>query len=216
MPAFWRDCEWREFLTVFFVFNLNKDQNLLNQNLNRLSKKRDVQSGPLHLFHLGIGRQWITWPQDHLQAWIIVSISFLLFISTINQRSSHSSFDDWIRSVFEPPSGQTCKTWSREFLRTGGGYVDNPSATNACRYCPYAVGDECESSILFGSLLLITCLYWFRTMFHMSLLVFTPLNYSYSNCWRDLGILVAYVVFDCLITIIATKFLTLRYAKRWR
>ena len=42
-------------------------------------------------------------------------------------------------SVFDPPAGQTCLAWAREFVDAFGGYLDNPNATTACRYCQYAV-----------------------------------------------------------------------------
>ena len=61
-------------------------------------------------------------------------------------------------AVFDPPSGQTCMAWyissvnssitysqfhknfrASEFVNSFGGYIDNPNATQACRYCPYTV-----------------------------------------------------------------------------
>ena len=44
--------------------------------------------------------------------------------------------------IFEPPSGQTCVEWAGEFVSVAGGYLSNPSATEACAYCQYSVGDE--------------------------------------------------------------------------
>lgn len=41
---------------------------------------------------------------------------------------------------------------------------------------------------------------------------YTPLGISFDNRWRDLGIFIAYVVFNIGVTIAASKFL--RYAKR--
>ncbi|KAL1762505.1 ABC-2 type transporter-domain-containing protein [Schizophyllum commune] len=87
-------------------------------------------------------------------------------------------------AVFNPPDGQSCGQWAGAFVQAYGGYIDNPDATDACRYCQYRVGDE----------------------------FFVPLNISYSNRWRDAWILFAYVIFNALITIAASRFL--RYAKR--
>lgn len=87
-------------------------------------------------------------------------------------------------SVFSPPSGQTCEEWAGPFVEAFGGYLDDPSATDACQYCQYKVGDE----------------------------FFTPLNISYDNRWRDVWILFAYFIFNALATIVASRFL--RYAKR--
>jgi ATP-binding cassette, subfamily G (WHITE), member 2, SNQ2 len=42
-------------------------------------------------------------------------------------------------AVFNPPSGQTCQNWAGEFVTEFKGYIDNPNATESCRYCQYAV-----------------------------------------------------------------------------
>ncbi|KAI9613839.1 hypothetical protein H4Q26_009689 [Puccinia striiformis f. sp. tritici PST-130] len=44
--------------------------------------------------------------------------------------------------------------------------------------------------------------------------VFESLNLSFSNRWRDLGILVLFVLFNFSVMVIAAKTLTMRYAKR--
>lgn len=41
-----------------------------------------------------------------------------------------------------PPAGQTCEAYFAPFIAEAGGYIDNPSATDACGYCNYRVGDE--------------------------------------------------------------------------
>ncbi|KAF9011150.1 pleiotropic drug resistance ABC transporter [Cyathus striatus] len=87
-------------------------------------------------------------------------------------------------AVFDPPSGQTCQQWGQDFVNTVGGYIDNLNDTTACRYCQYSIGDE----------------------------FYTPLNISFSNRWRDAFILFSFVVFNLIVTIIASRFL--RYAKR--
>lgn len=42
-------------------------------------------------------------------------------------------------SVFNPPLGQTCQGWAGEFVSSLGGYLDNPTDTQECRYCQYSV-----------------------------------------------------------------------------
>ncbi|KAH9815153.1 hypothetical protein DFH28DRAFT_928260 [Melampsora americana] len=81
-------------------------------------------------------------------------------------------------SRIQPPSGQTCQQWLSPFVNSSGGYVENPDATLNCDYCQYRVGDECkqfqENDIQFGDLSL--------TLYTLtSHVVFTALNYSYSN-----------------------------------
>jgi ATP-binding cassette subfamily G (WHITE) protein 2 (SNQ2) len=87
-------------------------------------------------------------------------------------------------SLFDPPSGQTCTAWANEFVSAFGGYLDNPDDTSACRYCPYAVGDD----------------------------FFLPLNISYGNRWRDVWVLFAFFIFNFILVVIASRFL--RFAKR--
>ncbi|ETW86763.1 ABC transporter [Heterobasidion irregulare TC 32-1] len=86
--------------------------------------------------------------------------------------------------VFNPPSSQTCQAWASSFVSAFGGYLDNPNDTTACRYCQYSVGDE----------------------------FFLPLNIRFENRWRDAFIILAFFVFNFIVTIIASRFL--RYAKR--
>ncbi|KAJ3512950.1 hypothetical protein NLJ89_g3230 [Agrocybe chaxingu] len=87
-------------------------------------------------------------------------------------------------AVFDPPAGQTCGAWAKPFADVFGGYIDNETATTACRYCQFEVGDE----------------------------FYLPLNISFSNRWRDAFILFAFFVFNVIVTTIASRFL--RYHKR--
>ncbi|KIJ41874.1 hypothetical protein M422DRAFT_171852 [Sphaerobolus stellatus SS14] len=87
-------------------------------------------------------------------------------------------------AVFNPPAGETCHTWAKEFVDVFKGYIDNPNATESCRYCQYRVGDE----------------------------FFEPLNIRFENRWRDLFIVFAYFCANVIFTIIASRFL--RWAKR--
>ncbi|PLW22332.1 hypothetical protein PCASD_11177 [Puccinia coronata f. sp. avenae] len=89
-------------------------------------------------------------------------------------------------SIFQPPKGQTCGQWTQSYITSRGGYVENSNATTDCRYCQYSKGDE----------------------------FYENLNLSFSNRWRDLGILGAFALFNFCVMVIASKTLTLRYAKR--
>ena len=48
-------------------------------------------------------------------------------------------------------------SWAQDFVKVFGGYIDNPHATAACRYCQYKIGEEFS----------------------------LPLNMKYSLRWRD-------------------------------
>ncbi|QRW00881.1 ABC-2 type transporter [Ceratobasidium sp. AG-Ba] len=87
-------------------------------------------------------------------------------------------------SVFQPPSGQTCVQWAGDFVNATVGYLDNPSATSDCRYCPYSYGDDFYKS----------------------------LNISFDTRWRDLGIMIAFTVFNTIVTLIASK--AFKFSKR--
>ncbi|EGG01226.1 uncharacterized protein MELLADRAFT_39264 [Melampsora larici-populina 98AG31] len=86
----------------------------------------------------------------------------------------------------QPPHGHTCGAWLSDFISRLGGYVQDAEATSDCNYCRYAVGDD----------------------------YFKPLNYSYANRWRDLGIMVSFCCFNFLVTVLAAKLLTSRYSHR--
>jgi len=87
-------------------------------------------------------------------------------------------------AVFNPPPGQSCATWANEFVNAFGGYLDNPSDAQACRYCQYKVGDE----------------------------YMTQLNMFYGNRWKDAWVIFAFFVLNFFGTIAASRFL--RHTKR--
>ena len=53
-------------------------------------------------------------------------------------------------NVFNPPANQTCQDWAGDFVSAFGGYLDNPLATTACRYCQYSVCRVRERCVLCG------------------------------------------------------------------
>lgn len=85
---------------------------------------------------------------------------------------------------FSPPSGQTCAQWAGKFAAAMGGYLDNPDATDECRYCQYRVGQS----------------------------FYEPLQVSFGTRWRDFGIFICYAVFNIIVLLLAARFL--RWQKR--
>eukprot|EP01119_Soliformovum_irregulare_P011476 TRINITY_DN2879_c0_g2_i1.p1 TRINITY_DN2879_c0_g2~~TRINITY_DN2879_c0_g2_i1.p1 ORF type:complete len:1232 (-),score=397.00 TRINITY_DN2879_c0_g2_i1:26-3475(-) len=70
--------------------------------------------------------------------------------------------------VYNPPANTTCGEYSAAFMSTAPGYLNNPSDTAGCQYCPFQAGSE-----------------------------FYEMNeWSYSSRWRDFGILCAYWIFN--------------------
>lgn len=45
-------------------------------------------------------------------------------------------------SVFDPPSGQTCWDYLKDYATLAGGQVLNKNATSGCEYCPLTIGDQ--------------------------------------------------------------------------
>ncbi|EWY79905.1 hypothetical protein FOYG_16970 [Fusarium oxysporum NRRL 32931] len=82
-------------------------------------------------------------------------------------------------SFFEAPQAMNCGEYMQAFFEGGGpGYlVDN--TTNTCSYCDYRVGDEFYNS----------------------------LSISFDTRWRDLGILIAFVGSNIIITFLAGRYL---------
>ncbi|CAE6423760.1 unnamed protein product [Rhizoctonia solani] len=87
-------------------------------------------------------------------------------------------------SVFQPPSGESCLQWAGDFVNATVGYLDNPDATSDCRYCPYSLGDD----------------------------FYAGLEIKFDDRWRELGIMLAFIGFNIIITLAASKFF--RFAKR--
>ncbi|KAK7188983.1 uncharacterized protein CC84DRAFT_1147497 [Paraphaeosphaeria sporulosa] len=82
-------------------------------------------------------------------------------------------------NTFNAPDGQTCGEYMSDYFKNGGpGYiVDN--ATDICQYCAYKVGDQ----------------------------FFEPLGLSFSNRWRDLGIMAAFIGSSLFLLFIAARYL---------
>lgn len=78
---------------------------------------------------------------------------------------------------FTAPGDMTCGQYMEAFFASGGpGYLRN-STVQECDYCAYKIGDE----------------------------FFGPLQLSYDNRWRDLGIFAAYIVSNIVILLLAVS-----------
>ncbi|GAA5969283.1 hypothetical protein JCM8115_006749 [Rhodotorula mucilaginosa] len=89
-------------------------------------------------------------------------------------------------SVIQPPQGRTCNQWLEFYSAFAGGYINNPDATSDCQFCRYRVGDE----------------------------FYRVLDINFSQRGRNIGIYLCYPIFNAIVTILGTRFLTFRYSKR--
>ncbi|CEL54515.1 Brefeldin A resistance protein OS=Schizosaccharomyces pombe (strain 972 / ATCC 24843) GN=bfr1 PE=1 SV=1 [Rhizoctonia solani AG-1 IB] len=87
-------------------------------------------------------------------------------------------------AVFQPPQGQTCLQWAGDFVNASVGYLDNPDGTSDCRYCPYEYGDD----------------------------FYDGFGISFDNRWRDLGIVIGFVICNVVLTLIASR--VFKFSKR--
>lgn len=81
--------------------------------------------------------------------------------------------------TFAPPAGQTCGAYAGPYVASAGGYINNPDATDACQYCTYSTGSE-----FFGAF-----------------------NITFGERGRDVGVMIAFIAFNTILTIAFTKFL---------
>lgn len=81
----------------------------------------------------------------------------------------------------DPPSGQTCEQFFANFISSAGGYIDNPSATSNCGYCPYTVADQYMLTI----------------------------GIKYKYIWRNIGFFCAYVIFNLMACLLLYKYIRL-------
>jgi ATP-binding cassette subfamily G (WHITE) protein 2 (PDR) len=77
-------------------------------------------------------------------------------------------------SVFDPPSGQTCGAYLQEYASAAGGTVQNPSATSSCEYCSLSNSNQFLASV----------------------------SISYSDRWRNFGIIFAFILFNIFIAVL--------------
>ena len=77
-------------------------------------------------------------------------------------------------SVFDPPNGQTCGTYLRDYASAAGGVIQNPGATSGCEYCSLSNSDQFLASV----------------------------SISYSDRWRNFGILFAFIAFNIFVAVL--------------
>ncbi|KAG2067263.1 hypothetical protein BDR04DRAFT_1105294 [Suillus decipiens] len=82
-----------------------------------------------------------------------------------------------------PPNGLNCSDYLNPFIEFAGGYLADPGATEACKYCPYQTTDE---------------------------YLYSRFNIQYSDHWRDLGILFGFIGFNVIATFWLTYFMRIR------
>lgn len=96
----------------------------------------------------------------------------------------------------DPPSGQTCGEYFANYLRTGSGYLVDPSATENCGYCQYKVADQylLSINIKYSYVWRNVGFYCVYFIFNMAAAIalyklFRLLNFSFSNMFKRLGLL---------------------------
>lgn len=140
-------------------------------------------------------QHWLLWLYQ-LNPWVRITTSMLTtelqYVSSSSKGNSHSNcprLSSGLKitckpeefAVFNAPLGETCASWANDFVQYFGGYLDNPTESALCRYCPVAVGDE-----------------YYKT-----------LNMSYSNRWRDVWLI--FVFFGMFQTFVPRVFIVLTY-----
>ena len=76
--------------------------------------------------------------------------------------------------TFNPPQGMSCAQYLGPMMQQAEGVLQNPNATESCRYCAFSVADQ----YLVG-----VDIFW-------------------SERWRNWGIVWAYVVFDIAVAVL--------------
>ncbi|KAH7383618.1 ABC-2 type transporter-domain-containing protein [Cadophora sp. MPI-SDFR-AT-0126] len=80
---------------------------------------------------------------------------------------------------FSAPGGQNCGEYMTDFFKAGGpGYIVS-NVTDACEYCAYKVGDQ----------------------------FYSGLGFEFSNRWRDLGILIAFIGSNLVLLFLGSRYL---------
>ena len=87
-------------------------------------------------------------------------------------------------SRFPPPAGRTCGDWAAGYIAMAGGQVLNPNATDECQYCPYVTGQQ----------------------------FYAPFGIDFADRGRDIGVVIAFCVFNAIVTVLCTKYL--RFSNR--
>ncbi|KAI5285157.1 hypothetical protein KEM54_000777, partial [Ascosphaera aggregata] len=96
-----------------------------------------------------------------------------MVVTELHEKPVHCKPTEY--NAFVPPSNTTCGEYTEPFFERGApGYLLSETATDYCRYCAYAVGDE----------------------------FYKPLEMSWGNRWRDVGLMWMFVVTNLVILFI--------------
>ncbi|KAK0310505.1 hypothetical protein LTR54_007545 [Friedmanniomyces endolithicus] len=85
-------------------------------------------------------------------------------------------------SVFDPPAGETCGSYMAPYLTQAPGVLQNPQATAGCQYCGLTSANQFLAGI----------------------------NVSYSDRWRDFGLMWVYVGFNVFGAVLLYWFFRVR------
>ncbi|KAI0884704.1 ABC-2 type transporter [Annulohypoxylon maeteangense] len=97
------------------------------------------------------------------------------YLATIIHGQEVRCTEDEYSTFFLPP-GQTCDSYTGEYVGQAGGYVINGTDAGTCQYCQYANGDQ------FG----------------------VQFSVYYKNIWRDFGIVCGFIAFNYIVIYIST------------
>ncbi|EAU89680.2 hba2 [Coprinopsis cinerea okayama7 len=82
-----------------------------------------------------------------------------------------------------PPEGLSCGGYMDPFISFAGGYLTNPNATDACNYCSVKTTDQ---------------------------FLLASFNISYSHRWRNVGLMLAFTVFNVVCVYVITYLFRIR------
>ncbi|KAJ3516223.1 hypothetical protein NLJ89_g1261 [Agrocybe chaxingu] len=85
-----------------------------------------------------------------------------------------------------PPAGLTCQQYMAAYMSFAGGYLTNPDASSACQFCSIRTTDQ---------------------------FLELGFNIRYENRWRNLGILVAFSVFNTILIFALTYIFRIRQGR---
>ncbi|KAJ1984712.1 ATP-binding cassette transporter snq2 [Dimargaris verticillata] len=81
--------------------------------------------------------------------------------------------------AFTPPSGQTCGQYTQAFFTRAKGYLEDPSSSTQCRYCPYTYGQDYYEPLL---------------------------DWSFAHRYRNFLIMLGFIVFNLVVLLLGFKF----------
>jgi ATP-binding cassette, subfamily G (WHITE), member 2, PDR len=85
----------------------------------------------------------------------------------LSRADAHCADNEWLQ--FAPPSNLSCGQYMAEYMSYAGGELLDSNAMTLCQFCPVTETDQLLSAV----------------------------GVKYSHRWRDLGILVSFIVFNC-------------------